>query len=46
MRADVHAESGDYPMGMPVIRTGQDLLERKKDKQKRYFFIRGMKWRK
>ncbi len=43
MRADVHAESGDYPMGMPVIRSGQD---RKKDKQKRYFFIRGMKWRK
>ena len=31
MRADVHAESGDYGMGMPVIQFGQDLLERKKD---------------
>ena len=31
MRADVHAESGDYGMGMAVIHSGQDLLERKKD---------------
>ena len=46
MRADVHAKSGNYGIGIPMIRSGQDLLERKKDKQKRYFFIRGMKWRK
>jgi hypothetical protein len=31
MRADVHAESGNYGMGIPMIRSGQDLLERKKD---------------
>jgi len=31
MRADVHDESGDYGMGIPVIHSGQDLLERKKN---------------
>ena len=46
MRADVHTESGDYGMGMPVISSGQDLYKRKKDQQKRHFFLKGMKWRK
>ena len=31
MRADVHAEFGNYGMGIPMIHSGQDLLERKKD---------------